>query len=150
VAEGTQTERVTFDCVEYLGFSPNKDGFGAGGKSVGDNEELKVDPAKDVVLEVYGQPEAQVRVYVRPHTPTLIVLGLLEKIATALELEQQIRLGVPSPKEPQPGSGEAADDGAEQRGRYCRRCQAALDEKSFIRDLHGALCISCGKELQLV
>jgi hypothetical protein len=150
VAEYTQAERVTFNCVEYLGFSPNKDGFAKSRKSVGTNEELAVDPAKEVVLEVYGHPDAQVRVYVRPHTPTLIILNLLEKIATAIELEQQIRSEVHSPNERQPRLEEAAGDRSVQRGGYCRRCLSALDERSFIRDLHGPLCINCGKELQLV
>ena len=147
VAGDTQPARVAFECVEYLGFSLIKDRFAPDGRSLSSSNELTVDPAKEVVLEVYGHPDAQVRVYVRPNTPTLIILSLLEKIATAIELEQQIRPEVP--RDSQPGSPETPGDASERRGR-CRRCLSALNERSFIRDLHGPLCINCGRELQLL
>jgi hypothetical protein len=150
VAEYTQAERVTFDCVEYLGFALTKDTFAESGKAASANEGLTVYPAKEVTLEVYGHPDAQVRVYVRPHTPTLIILSLLEKIATAIELEQQIRSEVHSRNQGQPVSEQAPGGAREQQGGCCRRCLSALDERSFIRDLDGPLCINCGRELQLV
>ena len=150
VAEERRAERVAFDCVEYLGFSLTEDHVATIGNAATINDALAVDPAKEVILEVYGHPDAQVRVYVRPHTPSLIIMSLLEKIATAIEVEQQIRPEVDASDQRLPRPGEAPGSASTERGSHCRRCRSALDERSFIRDLHGPLCISCGRDLQLL
>src|SRR5213594_4447386 len=143
-------ERETLDCVEYLGFWPTKDRFVTRDPTETSAEDLRIEPATEVLLEVHGHPEAQVRVYVRPETPTLIILSLLEKIATAIELEQYLH----NKREPSQNDEQLESErftGDEKQGSAsCRRCRLSLHEKSSIRDALGLLCIDCARELQML
>jgi hypothetical protein len=49
--------------------------------------DFMIGPLSELVLEAFDHPEAQLRAHIRLHMPTLIVLGLLEKIANAVELD---------------------------------------------------------------
>jgi hypothetical protein len=151
VGENGRPERVRLDCIEYLGFCPTKDRFIGSDPAENSARGLTIEPATEVALEVYGQPDAQVRVYVRPHTPALIILTLLEKIATAIELEQSLRHELEGPPNgQQPTSGGSACEADEQGGGCCRRCRLSLREKSSIRHAVGLLCITCARELRLL
>jgi hypothetical protein len=144
-------ERQRLDFIEYLGFCPTKDRVVRADTSQTSPEDLRVEPATEVGLEVYGQPEAQVRVYVRPDTPTLIVLGLLEKIATALELAHFVyNERDRASNDEQRNCKRSAGDDEEQGCDSCRRCQLPLDETSSIRDTLGLLCIKCAEELRML
>jgi hypothetical protein len=151
MAESKTAERVTLDCYEYIGFCPNNGSSIARGPAASTKKGLTIEPATEVALEVYGHPDAQVRVYVRANTPTLVILSLLEKIATAIELEQYVRNEIERvPIKEQIGAGGSRGDVEREGSDHCRRCKLSLQEKSSIRDTLGLLCINCARELEML
>jgi hypothetical protein len=149
VAE-SRAERVKLDCFEYLGFCSTNGSIGRG-PAKNAKEGLTIEPATEVALEVYAYPDAQVRVYVRPNTPTFVILSLLEKIATSIELEQYVPNPIGrEPTEEQTGSEESNDQVNQEGSVHCRHCKLSLHEKSSIRDALGPLCINCARELELL
>ena len=150
MAESRQEERVTLDCFEYLGFYPSNGKFIKQDPAESTNASLTIEPATEVALEVYSHPDAQVRVYVRPNTPTLVILSLLEKIATAIELEQYIRNEIDVPIDEQTGPNASTGEINNEDFNSCRCCNLSLHEKSSIRDERGHLCIDCARELELL
>ncbi|GEM_PF-3209692 len=149
VAEDRQPERLRLDYSEYLGCCQTAEAaVGNSQSKTGTN--FTIEPAREVTLEVYDHPEAQVRVYIRPQTPVLMILGLLEKIANAIELDHLIRNEFANPPDQgQPEAGIGSDQN-ENRPNTCHRCQASLVEQSCIRDTLGTLCIKCAHELHLL
>lgn len=151
MAESRREERVTLNCYEYLGFCPNNGGPIGEGPAASIKQGLTIEPATEVALEVYDHPDAQVRVYVRADTPSLVILSLLEKIATAIELEQYVRNEMERvPIEEQIGSEDFNGEVEEEGSDHCRRCKLSLHEKSSIRDTLGLLCIKCARDLELL
>jgi len=149
--------RITFDCAEYLGFDQTEAVADATLEpSERGAEGLRIQLGTPVRLEVYAHAEALVRVYVRPHAPTQTILRLLAKIGAAIEREQNILNEITrAPNEEQPVTERAGSEVAEERQERlheagCHRCKLSLDQKSFIQDALGRLCIDCGRELELL